>query len=216
MVADTLQLTTGQYKWFYCVFFLSGLTIIMDKKASLPEVKRAQIVILQKEGYSEWQIWSCLKCSKTAVHTALVNFRNSGEYSDKKRSGRARKTPPRDGHLIRRIAARSPMSTSKKICSVLLATGTGVSSRTMSSCLLNDFNLKSCKPARKPRLTPAMKVKQLAFAKKHVSWTLAQWSRVLFSDEFSIQQFNPRKCHVRRPVGKRFDERYTADYKTPA
>ena len=53
-----------------CVF-LSGLTIIMGKKASLPEVKRTQIGILQKEGYSERQIGSRLKCSKTAVHTAL-------------------------------------------------------------------------------------------------------------------------------------------------
>ena len=123
-------------------------------------------MILQKEGYSERQIGSCLKCSKTAVHTALVNFRNSGEYSDKKRSGRLRKTTPGDGHLIRRIAARSPMSSSKKICSTLLATGTDVSSRTVSRRLLNDFDLKSCKPARKPHLTPAMKVKRLAFAKK--------------------------------------------------
>ena len=32
---------------------------------------------------------------------------------------------------------------------------------------------------------------------------------MLFSDESSIQQFNPRKRHVWRPVGKRFDERYT-------
>ena len=39
-------------------FLLSGVTIIMGKKASLSEVKRAQIVILQKEGYSERQIKS--------------------------------------------------------------------------------------------------------------------------------------------------------------
>ena len=48
------------------------------------------------------------------------------------------------------------MSSSKKICSVLLVTGTDVSSRTVSRCLLNDFDFKSCKPAWKLRLTPAM------------------------------------------------------------
>ena len=54
-----------------------------------------------------------------------------------------------------------------------------------------------------------MKVKWLIFAKKHVTWTLAQLCLVLFSDESTIQQFNPRKHHVQRPVGKRLDEQYT-------
>ena len=33
---------------------------------------------------------------------------------------------------------------------------------------------------------------------------------MLFSDELTMQQFIPRKRHVSRPVGKRFDEKYTA------
>ena len=33
---------------------------------------------------------------------------------------------------------------------------------------------------------------------------------MLFSDESTMQQFIPCKRHVRRPVGKRFDEKYTA------
>ena len=33
---------------------------------------------------------------------------------------------------------------------------------------------------------------------------------MLFSDESTMQQFIPHKRHVRRPVGKRFDEKYTA------
>ena len=35
------------------------------------------------------------------------------------------------------------------------------------------------------------------------------WEKVLFSDESTFQQFNPKKKHVRRPIGKRFDQRYT-------
>ena len=33
---------------------------------------------------------------------------------------------------------------------------------------------------------------------------------MLFSDESTMRQFIPRKRHVRQPVGKRFDEKYTA------
>ena len=152
---------------------------------------------------------SRLKCSNIAVHNALVNFKNFGTYSNKKRTGRPRKTTPRDDHLMRRIAVRLQMSSSKKIRLPLLARGTYIPARTVSKRLVSDFGLKSCKPAKKPRLAPAMKVKRLAFAKKYVTWTLFQWRRVLFSDESSIQQFNARKRHVRKPVGKRFGERYT-------
>ena len=129
----------------------------MGKKASLSEVKRVQIVILQKEGYSERQIKTQLKCSKTAVHNALVNVKNFGTYSDKKRFGRPQKTTPRDVHLMRRIAVRSPMNSSKKIRLPFLARGTYISASTVSRHLVSDFGLKSCKPAKKKQPYPCNK-----------------------------------------------------------
>ena len=50
----------------------------MGKKASLSEVKRAQIVILHKEGLSERLISEKVECSKTAVHQAIVKFKLCG------------------------------------------------------------------------------------------------------------------------------------------
>ena len=49
----------------------------MGKKASITEVQREQIVVLQHEGYSQRAISEELKCSKTAVHNAVVKFVNS-------------------------------------------------------------------------------------------------------------------------------------------
>ena len=74
--------------------------------------------------------------------------------------------------------------------------------------MVDDFGLKARKPAKKPRLTPTMKVKRLGFAKKHTKWTIQQWQQV-FSDESTVQQFTTRHRYVRRPTGKRFDERCT-------
>ena len=53
-----------------------------------------------------------------------------------------------------------------------------------------------------------MKNKRLALTKKHATWTKQQWSKVLFSDESTVQEFTTRKRYVRRPIGKRFHEKY--------
>ena len=79
----------------------------MGKISSLSENKRAKIVTLCNEGYSERQISVKVSCCKTAVHTAIVNFKTSGSFRDKKRCGRPRKTSLRDDHLIKRIATHS-------------------------------------------------------------------------------------------------------------
>lgn len=181
----------------------------MGKKASLSEVKRAQIVILHNEGVSERQISKKVGCSKTAVHQAVVKFKSCASYADKKKSGRPRKTTPRDDNLIRRTVVRSPTSSANKIRSLLLLKGTTVDRSTVSRRLSKEFGLKAYKPARKPKLTAAMRAKRLSFAKKYVAWDEIKWSKVLFSDESQFQQFGTRKTFVRRPVGKRFDARYT-------
>ena len=54
-----------------------------------------------------------------------------------------------------------------------------------------------------------MNAKRLAFAKKHQDWTPAQWRKVMFSDESTLQQFVVRKRHARPPCGTRFNEKYT-------
>jgi len=181
----------------------------MGKKLSLSDVERAQIVALYKEAYSERSISERIKRSKNAVHNAIVKFNKAGTYSDAKRSGRPRKTTRRDDHIIRRTAVRSPMSSASKIRSVLLAKGADISRRTVSRRLVMDFGLKAHKPAKKPRLTPAMKAKRLGFAEKYAKWTIQQWQQVFFSDESTVQQFTTRMHYVRRPTGKRYVERYT-------
>jgi len=123
--------------------------------------------------------------------------------------GRLKKNTVRDDHLMKRIVMRSPLSSINKNRAALLERGVTVGRMTVSRQLSREFGLKSNKPARKPRLTPAMKAKRLAFAKKHQDWTPAQWGQVMFSDEFTLQQFVVKKRHVRRPRETRFNDKYT-------
>ena len=108
--------------------------------------------------------------------------------------------------MIQRVADRSPTSSCKKIRSALLLKGTDVHRTTIGRRLVNEFGLKSHKPAKKPR---PMKAKRVIFANKYADWSEKQCGKVLFSDESTIQQFGTRKQQVRRPVGTRFEDRYT-------
>jgi len=181
----------------------------MGEKRSLSEAQQAQIVILRQEGYTERAISERLAVSKSAVHQAVVKFKNCGSYSDCKRSGRQRKTTRRDDILIKRCVVKSLTCSAKKIRAELGETGSKISRRTISRRLTDEFGLKSRKPARKPGLIPAMKLKRLQFAKKCKDWSSQQWSRVLFSEETTIQQFASKKRTVRRPPGTQYNERFT-------
>ena len=181
----------------------------MSKNSSLTKVQRSRTVVLHQEGYSERQIRLAEHCSKTAVHNALTKLKNSGYSSDRKRSGRPLKTTDRDDCLIRRIAMRSPQSSSKKMRSALLQKGTNVLIKTVKQGLTKDFGLKAFKLAKKKHFISTMKLMIMQFAKQHVNWTSDQGLRVLFSDESCIQQSGSRNHSDGRPVGKRFDNKYT-------
>ena len=118
----------------------------MGRKRSLSEAQRAQIVILRQEGYAERAVSERLAVSKTAVHQAVVKFKNCGSSSDCKRSGRPRKTTRRDDILIKRCVVKSPTCSAKKIRAELGETGSRISRRTISHRLTDEFGLKSGKP----------------------------------------------------------------------
>ena len=61
--------------------------------------------------------------------------------------------------------------------------------------------LPARRPAKKPLLTEAMKLKRLNFARKHLNWSQEKWGTVMYSDESSFQTIRcvgPRS--VRRPM----------------
>ena len=161
----------------------------IGKKKSLSEVQRAQIVALHGQNQSERQVSAQMGCSKTAVNQAIAKYQQVGSYTDKERTGRPRVTTVREDNVMRRIVVRSPTSSMKKIRAELLSRVCRISHMTVSWRLFKEFNMKSYKPAKKPRLTAAIKAKCLQFANNHQHWTPEQLEKVLFSDESTFQQF---------------------------
>ena len=145
----------------------------MGKKKSLSKVQRAQIVALRGQNLSERQISAQMGCSKTAVHQAIAKYQQDGSYTDKKKPGRPRVTTAREDNMMMRIVVRSLTSSMKKIRAELLRRGYQISHMTVSRRLSKEFNLKSYKPAKKPRLTAAMTAKRLQLANNQ-HWTAEQ------------------------------------------
>lgn len=87
----------------------------------------------------------------------------------------------------------------QKVWSSLLFKGTYVILRTVSCRLVHEFQLRSCKPAWKPRLWKEKEVPDI--------WSMnirqKNNGETLFSDVSTLQHY------VRRPPGKRYDEKYT-------
>ena len=152
----------------------------MGKKKSLSEVQRDQIVALHGQNLSEKQISAQMGCSKTAVHQAIAKYQKDGSYTDNKRTGRPSVTNAREDNVMRRLAVRPPTSSMKKIKAEFMRRGRRISHMTVSRRLSKEFDMKSYKPAKKLRLTAAMKAKRLQFANNHQHWTAEQWEKVLF------------------------------------
>ena len=64
---------------------------------------------------------------------------------------------------------------------------------------LKEMGLNSRVARKKPFMSAVHRAKRLAFARKHLKWTLQQWKKVLFTDESTFEiGLNPRRVLVWR------------------
>ena len=111
---------------------------------------------------------------------------------------------------MKREVQKNPRLTALKLKNLHPELLENVAVRTMQHRLQKGLGLPSRKAAKKPLLAEQMKKQRIAFAKKYIQWTPAQWKRVMFSDESNCQVFRVGSPIVRRPhASSRFDPRFT-------
>ena len=178
----------------------------MGKKADIPPTKVAQMAILREEGLTQVAIGERLGVSQSVVQRCLARYAETGSYAARPRPSRKRVTSHRTDKMMKRIVVSDPTASSSFVASELPSQ---VSSRTVRRRLQLDFNLRSYRPAAKPNLSKKNIADRLAFAKRYLHWTAQEWHDVMFSDETIIKQFYSFSTNVRRPVGQRYNPRYT-------
>jgi transposase len=91
--------------------------------------------------------------------------------------GRKRITTPRDERKIRDICLGNRRKCTKELTKIVNDAGINISGRTTRRRLV-EMGFKCCRPAKKPKLTPVMKFKRLAWAKQHRHLTVEDWENV--------------------------------------
>jgi len=174
------------------------------KRADWSPKKRATAVTLRNEGYSYQQISRKIGQGVTAsgVRKLCVRFAETGSIATASGKGRKRSTSKKTDRRICRLSLQNRRATARDIVKVLSESGVNVSDRTVRRRLVSG-GLKARIPRKKPFLNPAQRKKRLLWAKNHVSWTLDDWKKVIWSDETRISIFGSDGVfYVRRRPGE--------------
>ena len=107
----------------------------------------------------------------------------------KPRSGRPKKLLDRDERILLRTVRLNPKLTYSELSKQL---DLGISRATYYR-VLDHHNIKKWLAKKRPALTEELASNRLAWAIEHVTWTAADWARILFSDEASIELSRGKK-----------------------
>ncbi len=158
--------TPANISWAFKMFSQFGSLgdTIMGKTADLTVVQKTIIDTLHKEGKPQTFIAKEAGCSQSAV-SKHVNRKLSG----RKKCGRKRCTTNRENRSLMRIVKQNNFKNLGELHKEWTEPGVKAS-RTTTHRRVEEFGY-SCRQRR------------LTWAKEKKNWTVAQWSKVLFSDE---------------------------------
>ena len=112
----------------------------------------------------------------------LYPSRTFGKLNGRKKCGRKRCTSNRDNRSLERIVKRSPFKNLGEIHKEWTAAGVSAS-RATTHRRVQDIGFNCRIPCVKPLLNQRQHQRHLTWDKDKKDWTVAQWSKVLFSDE---------------------------------
>uniref|UniRef100_A0A9J8BQM3 HTH cro/C1-type domain-containing protein n=1 Tax=Cyprinus carpio carpio TaxID=630221 RepID=A0A9J8BQM3_CYPCA len=156
----------------------------MGKTADLTAVQKAIIDTLKREGKTQKEISERIGCSQSAVSRHL-----SGKSVGRKKCGKKRCTTRRGDRTLRKIVEKDRFQTLGDLRKQWTKSGVETSRATVHRRVL--LNQKQWQ-------------KRLTWATEKQHWTVAQWSKVLFSDESKFcMSFGNQGARVWRRTGEK-------------
>ena len=145
--------------------------------------------------------------SHSVIQRLRERFNSTGSTVERSRSGRPRATTRNQDRYLVNSALRDRSLNATILRGMLRrATHTNISVQTVRR-RLHEQNLHARRPAVRPRLTQAHRLRRLAWARQHVRWTRQQWASVLFTDESRFtMSFHDGRNRVWRRRGERYED----------
>ena len=165
-----------------------------------------EAVTLHGEGWSYNRIAGRLGVSHTTIARVIQRLAETGDHSRRIGQGRRRVTTPNQDRFLRISAVRQRFTTARNLRSDLQGAGGPLICVQSVRRRLREANLRPRIAARGPALTVQHRRARLNFANEHVNWLVADWERILWTDE---SRFNLYDCDRRTRVYRRPDERYS-------
>ncbi|KAI2666782.1 Transposable element Tc1 transposase [Labeo rohita] len=170
----------------------------MGKTADLTAVQKAIIDTLKQEGKTQKEISERIGCSQSAASRHL-----SGKSVGRKKCGRKRCTTRRGDRTLRKIVEKDRFQTLGDLRKQWTESGVETSRATVYR-RVQEMGYRCRIPQVKPLLNQKRRQKRLTWATEKQHWTVAQWSKVLFSDESKFcMSFGNQGARVWRKTGER-------------
>ncbi|GFT95496.1 transposable element Tcb2 transposase [Trichonephila clavipes] len=177
----------------------------MGKKGDLSPCKKAEVKALVNEKlFSNREISRKLKVSEASVRRIKKKIESGEELSPKRKNKCGRKPilPPRSERSFKKICLENRFATTKVIKSQLQDINVNASERTVRR-KLKDLNFKTCSPARKSKLTSAIKAKRLNWAKHWLDKDVYFWRSLkewFLNEKPYIFMQDGAPCHTARSI----------------
>uniref|UniRef100_A0A9J8BNT5 Transposase Tc1-like domain-containing protein n=1 Tax=Cyprinus carpio carpio TaxID=630221 RepID=A0A9J8BNT5_CYPCA len=156
----------------------------MGKTADLTAVQKAIIDTLKRKGKTQKEISERIGCSQSAVLRHL-----SGKSVGRKKCGKKCCTTRRGDRTLRKIVEKDRFQTLGDLRKQWTESGVETSRATVH---------------RRVLLNQKQRQKRLTWATEKQHWTVAQWSKVLFSDESKFcMSFGNQGARVWRKTGEK-------------
>jgi transposase len=180
----------------------------------MPQISRQikeLIIKMHRQGKSQRFIAQNFEISRGAVRGIVKKFLKYGTIENMKKSGRPNKTSIREQKKLCNISISNPFYSASQLHKNWHPSS-NVSLSTVKR-ILRKYKLFGRVAAQKPLLTKRHINARFLWCKTYQHWCMADWRKVIFSDECRIELFPSTRRMVRRPVKARYRKEFTSNTK---
>ena len=189
---------------------LGPINLNRPLKQELTPWQRSEIQTYRNVGLTNENIAQLTFCSPGTVATTLKlnTLRNDGKT--RSRSGRPPALSRRNKRLILRIIRRNSKLTYAQL---KIEANVDVHKNTLYR-MLKEEGITNWLARKRPLITPEVAAKRLQWAKKHQNWSWEEWSKIIWSDECSLERGKGgRRIWVFRSPYEKYNQEMICPYK---